>query len=67
MLSLDETRDYLRRARVHLGRAKEVADGPVPPEVQASVLALSVEIHLRAIDRLSQGLPPLAGDAVAEA
>ena len=58
MLSLAETRSYLRRARVHLERAKEIAESEVPAEVQATVLAASVEIHLRALENLELGFAP---------
>ena len=58
MLTLADTQTYLQRALADLERAKQIADGPVPVEVRASVLIASVKIHLRALDRLSRGLAP---------
>ena len=57
-LTLEDTRQLLRRYHTMLKRVKVVADASRSAVNKARVLNVAVEVHLKAIDEIAQGLEP---------
>ena len=57
-LTLEDTRQLLRRYHTMLERVKVVADASNSAANKAMVLNVAVEVHLKAIDEIAQGLLP---------